>query len=493
MDQTKFSDFNESEWQELLDKVRRGLKVSVNSSMVREGDVFVLLKENKKYLTHAIDMGAGYLVVDSDYEEKELEGIKERGVKVLHRPDAKKALGELVAAHFGTERQDFILIGITGTNGKTTTTYLIEHLLNSVGLKVGVIGTINYRWLDRVVDSKLTTPGCIELHSIISRMRQDGVDVVIMEVSSHGLAQDRVAGLKFDFAVFTNLTQDHLDYHKDMEDYFKAKAKLFNSYLKKRAVAIINYEDEYGTRLIKSLGNRVIGYGIKDCPVDGIECLRGEILQTSRGFQLVRSRYRDKEWRVSFSLIGKHNCLNLLAAEGIGIAMGLKPDAFLALENIKQIPGRLERVLNPFDFDIFIDYAHTPDGLERVLRAVKKMDFKRLIVVFGCGGDRDRSKRPLMGKVASKYSDLIVLTSDNPRSEDPEAIIEDIVPGLNSKVPVIFEVDRKKAIEKALSLMEKGDALIIAGKGHETYQEIKGKRYPFSDRGVVEEIINSWK
>ncbi len=477
--------------EELKQKVRQGVKVTANSKEVEKGSVFVVFEENKQYLFDAVDRGASYILMEPNH--KELLGDRQRDIQIIFSSNIRKDYGELVAAYFGNEHQNFALIGITGTNGKTTTSYLVEHLLKNIGLKVGVIGTINYRWMDKVEDSKLTTPGCFELHSIVSKMRSDGVDVIIMEVSSHGLAQDRVSGLEFDFAIFTNLTQDHLDYHKNMEDYFKAKSKLFTTYLRKKGVGIVNLEDKHGRYLFDLLGDRAIGYGFKGCTGDRSgRYLKGEIVKSYREIQLLRCLYEHRQWEVSIPLLGRHNALNLLAAQGVGLAMGIKPEAFNVFNSIHQVPGRLERVDNPLGLDIYIDYAHTPDALERVLESIRELNYKRIIVVFGCGGDRDKIKRPLMGRVVSRFADLIVLTSDNPRGEDPEAIIQDILPGIDNQIPVTIEVDRKKAIKQALYLMEKGDVLVIAGKGHETYQEIGGKRYPFCDRDVVEEIVNSW-
>ncbi len=474
--------FTTMDLEELKQKVRQGLRVEVDSRKVKDGDVYVVFQENRKYLKDAIKRGAKYIVVQPEY----WRGRDISNIDVVFHSDTRQALGELAGAYFGTERQNFVLIGITGTNGKTTTSYLIEHMLKNVGLKVGVIGTINYRWMDRVESSYLTTPGCLELHRIISRMKNSGVDVIVMEVSSHGLSQDRVAGLKFDFAVFTNLTQDHLDYHKDMEDYFKAKYRLFSKYLRERGWAIVNLDDPYGSKIYSTIA-RSLGYGLLN---KGENSLCAEIIKESRGVQKVRCFYGDIWWEMDFPLAGRYNVYNLLAAQGVGLKMGLKKDVFKCFENVSQVPGRMEKIENKKGIHIYIDYAHTPDALERVLGSIREMNFKKVITVFGCGGDRDKTKRPLMGRAASMYSDIVVVTSDNPRGEEPHKIIEDILLGIDGKCELVIEANRKKAIEKALFMAEKGDVVLVAGKGHETYQEIKGIRYPFSDRDVVEELIN---
>ncbi len=473
-------------WKKLKEMVRRGLPVWSDSREVKGEGVFVVFGENYRFLEEAIKRGASHVVVDRKTVSFLPSFLKKSTVVV---EDAPRALGELARAYYGTEDKDFILIGITGTNGKTTVSYLLEHLFNSLGRKVGIIGTVNYRWGDKSIASTLTTPGCLRLHSIVSKMLEDGVEVVVMEVSSHGLVQHRVAGFMFDVAIFTNLSHDHLDYHRDMEDYFNAKKRLFKDYLKKDAVSVINVEDKYGMRLVENkIGEgKVIGFGFKDIEIP--EMVRGEISYMGRKGMGVRSIFKNKKWDIHLPLIGKHNALNLLSVEGAALGLEMEPINFKVLENIDQIPGRLEQIENPLNYNIVVDYAHTPDALEKVLSSLKEMDFHRLIVVFGCGGDRDRTKRPIMGQVVCKYADIAVLTSDNPRFEDPEEIMEEVYKGMNS-IEIVREVDRRRAIAKAISLMNKEDVLLIAGKGHEDYQEIRGKRYPFSDREVVKEYFS---
>ncbi len=475
--------------EQLKEKVKNGLRFHVDSREVRAGDAFVVTYENVKFVGHAINCGARYIVIPPEFKDV----VKDFSGDIIFVENSKKIVGDLAALYYGTYKQNFLLIGITGTNGKTTTSYLIEHLLKNLGMNVGVIGTINYRWNNNIIKSKLTTPGCIELHSIISDMIKDKTDAIIMEVSSHGLDQDRVAGLKFDYAVFTNLSQDHLDYHKNMDEYFRAKLKLFDEYLRDKQTAILNLQDPYGIKIKESIQKKYIGYGFKSNGLTRDGNIIGELVKSTQDGQKIRCFYKDKEWEIDFPLLGSYNVLNLLAAQGVGIAMGIRPQVFKCFEHVSQIPGRLEKVTNPYGLNIFIDYAHTPDALENVLKTIRSMGFEKVITVFGCGGDRDKKKRPLMGKVAEMYSDIVVVTSDNPRGEDPELIINDIISGLDNCGKLIKEMDRKKAIEIALSLLSQEDVLLIAGKGHEDYQEIEGVRYPFSDRAVVEEILGTWK
>ncbi len=474
-------------WERLKHKVSKGFPLWSDSREVKGEGIFVVSKENYRFLRDALERGATHIVVDRTVYPLVSSLLQDRETIVVD--NAHHVLGELARLHYGSGNNHVVFIGITGTNGKTTVSYILEHLFKEQGRKVGVVGTVNYRWGEKSIPSSLTTPGCLKLHSIVGKMVQEGVEVVIMEVSSHGLTQDRVAGFSFDVGIFTNLSHDHLDYHRDMEDYFNAKKRLFSHYLKEYGLAIVNMEDQYGLRLLEEGMEkyRTIGFGFN--PIEGIEMVLGEITYMGREGMRLRSSFRGDVWELYLPLIGKHNALNFLAVEGAALGLGISPREFRVLEDIKQVPGRLERIDNPMNYDIFVDYAHTPDALEKVLSSLRNMHFDRLIVVFGCGGDRDRAKRPLMGKVVCAYADIAVLTSDNPRFEAPEKIIEEVYEGMNG-IEIIKEVDRKQAIEKALSIMDRGDVLIIAGKGHEDYQEIKGKRYPFSDKKIVEEYFS---
>jgi len=479
--------FDQAGFEELKHKARFGLPVRTHSGLVRPGDIFLaspgVHHDGAEFIKDALNSGAAYVVAENDQNWPE-----DAAAKLIIHPEPKKALGELAAAYFGTDCHPLALVGITGTNGKTTVTYMIEHLLTKAGFKVGVMGTVTYRWPHVCLEARLTTPDCWSIHSILADMAKSGVDVVLMEVSSHSLAQDRVMGVDFSVGVFTNLTQDHLDYHEDMEEYFKAKARLFTDLPRKDKVAVINMDDPYGKRLLDA-SPRTLPYGL-ECDEDSpAECLCGELTGADRRGVGLNVRYKDRSWSLASSMVGRHNAYNLLAAQGVGLGMGLNPQHMKALESFPGVPGRLERVPNSMNLDIFVDYAHTPDALENVLAALKNLNFKRLLVVFGCGGDRDKGKRPLMGEAVARLADVAVLTSDNPRFEDPEAIIAQVLPGLEGCPEVIVEPDRKQAIAKALDRMRVGDALLVAGKGHENMQIIGDEKRPFSDAAVVRELL----
>lgn len=466
----------------LIERVRSGLSVVSDSRRATPGGVFVALSGLADHVRDAAARGALILVTGTG------QGLPEDLFPEVHRvAEPRAALGALLAARYGATRRDMRLCGLTGTNGKTTTAYLIEHLLAAAGRVPGLLGTVEYRWPGRRIDSRLTTPGCVELHALLADMAEAGATDCVMEVSSHALSQARVAGLRFDAAVFTNLTRDHLDYHPDLEAYFQAKRELFATYLKDPAGAVVNADDVHGRRLLAELPN-ALGYGLEPGPGGAARMLRGQIRSMSgSGIELSA---RLGEWTVELrsGLVGRYNAQNLLAAMGAGLALGLDPADLSALSTFQGVPGRLERVVNARGLDVFVDYAHTPDALENMLAAVRDVAKGRLVVVFGCGGDRDRVKRPQMAAAAAKWADLAVLTSDNPRTEDPNRIIDDARPGLAGARAALVEPDRRAAIGLALAETRPGDVLVVAGKGHETYQEIDGARYPFSDAEVVREL-----
>ncbi|MCF8103881.1 MAG: UDP-N-acetylmuramoyl-L-alanyl-D-glutamate--2,6-diaminopimelate ligase [Desulfohalobiaceae bacterium] len=468
----------------LLDRVRSGLKVHSHSSGVRPGDVFVALTggalEGSRYIPLALSQGAGYVVSNCRFDP----GQAGTETCFVYSPDPNQALGQLAAASCGTEVMASTLVGITGTNGKTTIAHGLDHLLQGAGKSCGLLGTIAYRWPGHEQEAALTTPGCLELHRLLAEMQSLGVETVCMEVSSHALVQQRVAGLCFDLALFSNLSHDHLDYHSDMEDYFQAKSRLFALHKGKRPFPILNLDDPYGQRLAAA-ARPGLGFGLKPAAVKDYDFLQGRLIRLSREGIDLEMTYRGQKWRISSPLLGRHNASNLLAVQATGLKLGLSPDELASLSGFPGVPGRLERVRTPFGAHVFIDYAHTPEGLRSVLKAIREIDFERVIVVFGCGGDRDRAKRPLMGRAVAENSDLAVLTSDNPRSEDPLSIMQEVLPGLEGKSRVIQEPDRAWAIELALHEAGPGDAVIIAGKGHETYQDINGEKKPFSDREKV--------
>jgi len=414
--------------------------------------------------------------------------------------DSRKALAVLAAEFYGHPSRQMTVVGLTGTNGKTTTSYLIERVMQEAGLSAGVIGTVNYRYAGNCFDNPVTTPESLDLQRILADMHTAGVTHVVMEISSHALDLSRVYACDVDVAVFTNLSQDHLDFHHTMEKYWASKRKLFDQYLTPRpeesAVrAVINADDMKGRQLAEQLNVPLLTTGqSSDCAVRAHEqCfdLNGITarVSTSHGDLSIRS-----------PLAGRHNLENILNAVGVGIALGIAPSVIekgiLAVDNV---PGRLERVVDPAGQRfVYVDYAHTPDALENALQALRPLTRNRIICIFGCGGDRDRNKRPLMGAIAARLSDLAVVTSDNPRTERPEQIIGQIVAGIHRQGhrrydPItlvddfeepgyIVEEDRRKAIRLGIRAALSGDTVLIAGKGHEPYQILGRQKYPFDDR-----------
>ena len=491
----------------LCDLVRmQNVGVQTHSKAVKPGDIFVVLPKAvpggndfdgaQAYLADALQAGAAYAVCPTQLAESLAGALPATATGTLPGPqfvmsdDTRAALGELALARYGQRTKGLELIAVTGTNGKTTETYLLEAVLRAAGRSTGVIGTIEYRWPGHAESSPLTTPGCMQLHAMFAAMREAGADTAIMEVSSHAIEQNRIAGLSFAAALFTNLTQDHLDYHRDMEEYFSVKARLFldpdQGGLPARGKALaINVDDPYGARL-SAMCPGAVPYGFGEGAQGG---LAGEVRAQTREGLALRMRYQGASWDLNSPLVGAFNAANLLGAQALGLAMGLDPAHFQALTTFTGVPGRLERISNPQGLAVFVDYAHTPDALVKALAALREARFKRIITVFGCGGNRDKTKRPLMGQAAALASEVVVLTSDNPRHEDPLAIMADVRPGLGQAHKVIEEADRAKAIALALAELQAGDALLIAGKGHENYQVIGDERRPYSDQQTVKELL----
>ncbi len=475
----------------LIDAVSQRTELRSHSGKVQPGDAFVALPgtrvDGASYIEDALDRGAAW-VAGTEEALRKFQDAGDSRARFVVCDDPRQALGDLAAARYGTDALPFALIGVTGTNGKTTVAFLIEHLFAANKRRAGLLGTVAHRWPGFSLTANMTTPDCLELHQFMANMAQARVQACVMEVSSHALQQNRTAGLVFDLAVFTNLTQDHLDYHKDMADYFAAKSKLFRDQPAHDKAGVLNWDDPYG-RVLLEQHRPALGYGLNPAPdwlgvtVPG---LRGEILESSVQGLHLRMDFEGWRWELRSPLVGRYNASNLLAAQAAGLAMGLEPHAMQALATFTGVPGRLERVAGR---NIFVDYAHTPDALENVLRALKELKLGRLITVFGCGGDRDRAKRPLMGKAACEHSDVVVLTSDNPRHENPEAIIQEVLPGMQGRPNVQSTPDRKQAIATALAAMKEGDVLLVAGKGHEDYQQIGDEKKPFSDQAVIREIL----
>lgn len=469
--------------QAVLEMLRNGTGLRTHSGTVTPGDVFVAMSgvrvDGSRYIADAVARGARVVVHGPGVDVSGLGGVS-----CIEVDSPAQTLGLLARAACGTESRLPALVGITGTNGKTTTAHLVHFLLSENGVPTGLIGTVHCAWPGVDVPATMTTPDCLSLHGIIGRMSRDGVERVVMEVSSHALDQQRTAGLPMDVGVFTNLTQDHLDYHGDMERYFEAKARLFLDGPERCARGLVNVDDDYGRRL-KKLRPDLLGFGIDSHDAG----LRGEILDAGTWGMVLGISHGELSWTLRTPLVGRHNASNLLSAVGAGLLVGLSPEQCAVLSRAAGAPGRLERVPNTRGLHVFIDYAHTPDALEKVSTALRSMGFSRLITVFGCGGDRDASKRPLMGQAVARHADVVVVTSDNPRTEDPESILDQIEPGLTEARQVLREADRRKAIALAVGCMEPGDALLIAGKGHEDYQIIGTRKSHFSDFEVVRECL----
>lgn len=461
-----------------------------DSRQVTAGSCFVAVRglgaDGHRFIPQAVERGARAVVAEPP------DPLPGNTVGRILVPDTRRTLPKLADAYYGHPSRALIVVGITGTNGKTTTSYLCEALLRARGLATGVIGTIQYVVGGKARDAGQTTPEAIELQGLLAEMVAAGVGGVAMEVSSHALDLHRVDGVSFDVAVFTNLTQDHLDFHKTMQGYANAKRRLFVELLaaggKPGATAVLNADDPVGAEWADALPGRVITFGLGGG--HAIHPLRHE--SGIGGIRLVATSPSGPVHLVS-PLIGEHNVMNLLGAVGVGVALGLAPAAIeAALGSVTHVPGRFEQVEAGQDFLVVVDYAHTPDALERVLETARRLTSGRLGVVFGAGGDRDRGKRPVMGRIAATLADRVWLTSDNPRSEDPAAIIEEIAAGVVPAPPGGYarDPDRREAIRQALDWGRPGDTVVIAGKGHETYQIIAGQVLPFDDRLVAREFLS---
>lgn len=428
-----------------------------------------------------------------------------RGV-VIEVASTRRAWAALAAAEFGRPSQGLLMVGITGTNGKTSCTCFFEHLLTKLGYPCGVIGTIDHHLGNRVWKTSATTPNPLDLQKRLQEMRELGGRAVAMEVSSHALDQHRVDQVHFDVALFTNLTRDHLDYHHTMEEYFAAKQRLFTDLLwdsvKAAPVAVVNVDDEWGRRLRVAQKARLVTFGKLDGGHSADWLYR--ITRADFSFTEFRVRQGGVEFDARLPMVGDHQVANAVAVLASVHALnernqpGALPPRKLAelLEDFPGVPGRLEKVPHGRGFHVFVDYAHSPDALENTLRSLKQIQEKgalasRILTVFGCGGDRDTGKRPLMAKIAEQWSDHVIVTSDNPRTEVPEKILADISEGFSAGARGRFEsiVDRRAAIARALEWARKDDVILIAGKGHEDYQEIQGQRFTFRDQDVVKELL----
>ena len=466
-------------------------RVQYDSRKIQRGDCFVAIKgtasDGHTFIQSAINQGAKVVVLQDDKVLPDPLCMHAGVIKVVV-PDSRKALAIMSANYFNHPSKKLKFIGITGTNGKTTTSHLVKAILEAGGEKVGLVGTIEYKIGEQIIPATHTTPESLELNELFASMVENNCTSVSMEVSSHALDQSRVYGLDFDVAVFTNLTQDHLDYHVTMENYFEAKKILF-TYLKPSSYAVINHDDQWGLQLLGAIDAKKISYGINSTA----DIFTKKIQLSINGTTFIVSNGQE-ECTVSTSLIGTFNVYNVLAAYATGIALGLSQEQILTgIKNLKNVRGRFERITSPAGWTAIVDYAHTPDALENCLKTIHdvlpKENHGRVITVFGAGGDRDKTKRPMMGCIAGDYSDLVIVTSDNPRTEVPETIIDDVMRGITRHASVLREVDRHIAIERAIKCAQRGDVVLIAGKGHEDYQIIGKEKKHFSDREIVENLL----
>ena len=453
------------------------LGITSDSREIQNGYAFVCIKgvndDGHKYAEIAAQKGAAVVITEHKM------GVKNEVVL----PDTREIYADMCANWFGKPANFLKLIGVTGTNGKTSVTYMLKSILEHAGYKVGLIGTIQNMIGNESIPTKNTTPGVYELNRLFALMKENGCQYVVMEVSSHALDQKRVCNLCFDAAVFTNLTQDHLDYHITMEKYLAAKKRLF----KMCKTAIVNSDDEYCEELISGLDCSVVSYSMSDSSTYSAKAVK--YYPASVEYELVSN---DILHHIKFNTGGKFSIYNSMCAAVTALQLGL-PISLVseALQSIEGLKGRAESVPTGRDFTVIIDYAHTPDGLKNILKTFKDCEKNRLITLFGCGGDRDKTKRPIMGSIAVRYSDYVIVTSDNPRSEDPNEIIKDILVGTNGfNTPVKVIENRIEAIKYAVSIAKPNDIIVLAGKGHETYQILKTGTIHLDEREVVREALN---
>lgn len=446
--------------------------------------------DGRRFIPDAIRRGAK-VVIGEGLDEFKLDAADRSGVVLLETPSTRAVLARLAARWYGVDQAnatDFRLIGVTGTNGKSTTAHMTRSILHAAGLRCGMLGTVQHDLCGRSVKSEMTTPGPVELAAHIRECIDAGGAGAVMEVSSHALDQRRVDGLRFAVAGFSNLTQDHLDYHQDMETYAAAKARLF-AMLDEDAIAVVNADDPYAEQMVADCRARVLRLRLQPPSgrrVDGD--IVAKITRSSLAGTVYRLRVGERELVVEHGLVGRHNVYNAMLAAGLAHGCGVASDAIESgLAAVRTIPGRLQRVPGVAGVEVFVDYAHTDDALRNVAGVLRPLAHRRLIVVFGCGGDRDRGKRPLMAKAAAESAQAIIVTSDNPRTEDPQRIIDDVLTGFDddARRRVVVEPDRAAAVSLAIQTAQPGDVVLIAGKGHEDYQIIGVERRHFDDVEVA--------
>ena len=452
--------------------------ITYDSRKVESGSLFCclvgLVSDGHTFAGQAVDKGAAALIVEHRLPYN---------IPQLVVEDSRKAMALAAACFYGHPEKEMLMLGVTGTNGKTSTTYMVKSIAEQAGKKVGLIGTIQNMIGDEVIETGRTTPESADLFALLRQMADEKVDLVIMEVSSHALVQDRVYGIQYQVALFTNLTQDHLDYHKTFDNYLSAKKLLFSQC----DVAVINHDDPHAEKIMEGLECPIYTTGIHtpasynaseiDIQTSGVRFL----LRTPKGESLIR-----------LHISGLFSIYNAMGAAAMMQQAGFSLEQIVSgLEALKGVAGRLQAVnTNGKPFSVYVDYAHTPDALENVLTTVRAFAKARVLSLFGCGGDRDRAKRPLMGEIGGRHSDYVIITSDNPRAEEPESIVKAIEEGVKkSGAPYTVIVNRREAIAYALSILEENDILVIAGKGHENYQEINGVKHHFDDKEIVEELL----
>ena len=460
-------------------------KVSYDSRIKMKKGLFVCIEgytvDGHEYIPSAIENGATAILI-----QKEISHSVPDGVTLIKVDDSRHAMAIIGSNFYHHPSKELELVGITGTNGKTTTAYLIGWILESVAKKIGIIGTIENRIGDQIIKSERTTPESLDLQRLLRTMKAEDVSHTIMEVSSHALALERVSGIRYKIGMFTNLSLDHLDFHKTAQNYLEAKTKLFTMC----DIGIVNIDDPQAKAMTDIKGYKLYTFGI-DHKAD----FRGEHIAISHkgvDFDLVTNEGR---YKVFMPIPGKFSVYNALGAIAAASLMGVAiEDIIKALGNIPGVPGRFQSIPTTRGFSVIVDYAHTPDGLENILKTVQEFVVSKIITVFGCGGDRDKTKRPIMSQVAGKYSDYTIITSDNPRSEDPDEIIKDIEAGIKNTGQAYEKiVDREKAIQKAIQMAKKGDVIVIAGKGHEDYQILKDRIIHFDDVEVATKYLQEVK
>ncbi|MGD2294470.1 MAG: UDP-N-acetylmuramoyl-L-alanyl-D-glutamate--2,6-diaminopimelate ligase [Candidatus Aminicenantes bacterium] len=463
------------------------LGISYDSRKIQPGYLFTAIKGEKtdghSFIPKALESGAAAVLSD----QKKPQAFSKTWIQTT---DTREALGLCSANFYGHPSHRTKVVGITGTKGKTTITYILEEIIKQAQFCPGVIGTISYRGPDMDIPAERTTPEASDLHSMLQKMVDSGVTHCLMEVSSHSLELKRVTGIEFDLVVFTNLSGEHMDYHQDMDSYFEAKKKLFHSG-QKNGMAVVNSDDEWGKKLIGELSMGFLTFGLKSPAMVVAE----KFGFSEKGIELT-IKHPEGSITVTSPLLGKPNVYNILASVASAFALNIPWTAIKkGIVSLQGVPGRFERLENSQGLHIYVDYAHTDVALKNLLETTRELANKRVILVFGAGGDRDKTKRSRMGQIAGALADLTILTSDNPRSEDPLAIIADIEQGILKTGPEKYLIlpNRREAIKKALFLAQKDDTILVAGKGHEDYQIIGDKTIPFSDKKVILELLKEWE